>query len=92
MTPEADDHGPSVKDDEVYEAVREQGASKSKAAAIANAGARDSRESVGKRGGNAGSYQDWTVDELRSRAAELEIEGRSSMNKTDLIKALRDGT
>ncbi|CAN5467994.1 Rho termination factor N-terminal domain-containing protein [soil metagenome] len=91
MTPASDDHGPSVKDDEVYESVRAGGASKSKAAAIANASARDSRETVGKRGGKAGSYDDWTVDELHERAAELDIEGRSSMNKDDLIEALRDG-
>ena len=31
------DHGPSVKDDETYEALREDGASKQKAARIANA-------------------------------------------------------
>ncbi|MGB7448725.1 MAG: Rho termination factor N-terminal domain-containing protein [Ornithinimicrobium sp.] len=87
-----DGQGDSIKDREVYQAVRDEGASKAKAAAIANASARDSRESVGKRGGRAGSYEDWTVDELRRRAAELEIEGRSSMNKDDLIEALREGT
>lgn len=91
MTPARDDHGPSVNDDEVYEAVRAQGASKSKAAAIANASARDSRATVGKRGGKAGSYADWTVEELRGRAAELDIEGRSSMKKDELIEALRGG-
>jgi len=81
----------SIKDREVYEAVRDEGASKAKAAAIANASARDSRERVGKRGGQAGTYEDWTVDELRTRAAELDVEGRSRMNKDDLIQALRDG-
>jgi hypothetical protein len=35
----AKDHGPSVKDDEQYEALRRQGESKEKAARIANAGA-----------------------------------------------------
>jgi hypothetical protein len=83
---------PSIKDPEVYDALRDEGASKSKAAAIANASARDSRESVGHRGGKAGSYEDWTVDELRRRAAELEVHGRSTMTKDELIEALRDGT
>lgn len=31
------DHGPSIKDDDTYEALREGGASKEKAARIANA-------------------------------------------------------
>ncbi|MGB3827144.1 MAG: Rho termination factor N-terminal domain-containing protein [Ornithinimicrobium sp.] len=93
MTPkDTDDPGPSIKDPEVYEAVRDDGASKAKAAAIANAAARDSREKVGERGGNAGSYDDWTVEQLHQRAAELDIEGRSSMNKDELIQALRDGS
>lgn len=91
MSPADNDHGPSINDDEVYESLRDQGASKSKAAAIANASARDSRETVGERGGTAGSYEDWTVDELHQRANELDIEGRSSMNKDELIQALRDG-
>ena len=42
----AKDHGPSVKDDEQYEALRRQGESKEKAARIANAG---SRRSTGQR-------------------------------------------
>ena len=63
--------GPSVKDDEVYEAVRDQGGSKEKAARIANASANSSRSSVGEKGGKAGSYDDWTVDDLRKRAKEF---------------------
>lgn len=88
--PEKTPGGPSVKDGELYESLREDGASKEKAARIANAAANSSREEVGEKGGEAGSYEDWTVDELRERAAELEIEGRSTMNKADLIKALRE--
>lgn len=82
--------GPSVKDDELYEELRDDGASKEKAARIANAAANSSRSEVGRRGGEAGSYDDWTVDELRERARELEIEGRSSMDKDALIDALRN--
>lgn len=86
----SDQSSSSVKDEEVYDALREDGASKEKAARIANASANTSRSEVGRRGGEAGSYDDWTVDDLRQRARELNIEGRSSMNKNDLIEALRN--
>ena len=81
--------GPSVKDDDKYEALRREGNSKEKAARIANASAAEGEKAVGERGGKAGSYDDWSVDRLRSRAKELGIEGRSQMNKSELIDALR---
>lgn len=86
----SDQSSSSVKDEEVYDALREDGASKEKAARIANASANTSRSEVGRRGGEADSYDDWTVDDLHQRARELDIEGRSSMNKNDLIEALRN--
>lgn len=86
----SEDPGPSVKDPELYESLREDGASKEKSARIANAAANSSREEVGKKGGEAGSYEDWTVDELQKRARELGIEGRSKMNRDELIDALRN--
>jgi len=82
--------GPSVKDDERYEALRREGNSKEKSARIANASAAQGAGTVGRRGGKAGSYDDWTVDELRKRARELDVDGRSSMNKSELVHALRD--
>lgn len=85
-----EDPGPSVKDPELYEELRDDGASKEKAARIANAAANSSRSDVGRKGGESGSYDDWTVDELQDRARELEIEGRSKMNKDELIDALRN--
>jgi hypothetical protein len=78
--------GPSVKDPEQYEALRDQGASKEKAARIANT----DRKTAGKRGGKSGSYDDWSKDDLEKRAKEIGIEGRSKMNKGELIDALRN--
>lgn len=83
------DHGPSVKDDETYEALRADGASKEKAARIANARASDD-QSPSRKGGKAQPYEEWTRDALYERAQELEIEGRSKMDKDALITALRD--
>src|SRR6478752_6922441 len=88
--PAAKKPGPSVKDEELYEKLRDEGNSKQKSAAIANAAANTSRSEVGRRGGSSPSYDDWTVDDLRKRAAELDIEGRSTMTKGELIEALRD--
>ncbi|RPA06104.1 Rho termination factor N-terminal domain-containing protein [Gordonia sp. OPL2] len=84
------DPGPSVKDDELYEKLRDEGNSKEKSARIANAAANESRSEVGERGGSSGSYDDWTVDELQDRAKELDISGYSSMKKDELIDALRN--
>lgn len=80
---------PSIKDEEQYRALRRDGASKEKAARIANASANSSRREVGARGGRAAAYDDWTKDALYDRAKELDIDGRSSMTKSELIHALR---
>ncbi|WP_374999935.1 Rho termination factor N-terminal domain-containing protein [Aeromicrobium sp. CTD01-1L150] len=74
----------------MYEELRDEGASKEKAARISNAAARDSEKQVGHRGGKAGSYEDWTVDELKDRAKELDIEGYSDKTKDELIDMLRN--
>jgi Rho termination factor, N-terminal domain len=82
----AKDHGPSVKDDKQYEELRKKGESKEKAARIANTG----RSRAGRRGGRSGSYEDWSKQDLQRRAREIGIEGRSRMNKGELIDALRN--
>jgi Rho termination factor, N-terminal domain len=81
----ATSHGPQIKDTERYEALREEGASKEKAARIANTGRRE----AGKRGGKSAAYEDWTKDDLYRRAKEIGIEGRSGMSKGELIDAIR---
>jgi hypothetical protein len=82
--------GPSVKDDKVYEAVRDQGGSKEKAARIANASAARGRSSVGKKGGKSGAYDDWKVEDLRKRAKELGLSGYSGKKKSELVSMLRN--
>ncbi|HWC12975.1 MAG TPA: Rho termination factor N-terminal domain-containing protein [Actinomycetota bacterium] len=86
----AKDHGSSVKDDEQYEALRDEGMSKEKAARIANASANSSREEVGRRGGSSQEYEDWSKDDLYDKAKQVGIEGRSKMDKSELISALRN--
>lgn len=83
------DHGPSIKNDEVYESLREDGASKEKAARIANAQA-NTTQKPSKKGGKSDPYEEWSKDDLYERARELDIEGRSDMNKDELIEALRE--
>ncbi|GAB3561275.1 DUF7218 family protein [Spelaeicoccus albus] len=78
-----------LKKPQMYEDLREEGQSKEKAARISNASASEGKSKVGKRGGKAGSYEDWTVDELRGRAKELGLSGYSKLNKSDLMKKLR---
>ncbi|MBK0418605.1 Rho termination factor N-terminal domain-containing protein [Leucobacter sp. CSA1] len=81
---------PQLKDPELYESLREDGASEEKAARISNAAARDGRSKVGKRGGKAEDYEERTVPELRERAKELGLSGYSRLRKKELIDLLRN--
>lgn len=80
----------SIKDEKLYQDLRKQGDSKEKAARISNAAAAPGRSSVAKSGGKSGSYDDWTVPELKRRAKQLGMSGYSSLSKDKLIKKLRD--
>lgn len=79
----AKDHGPSIQDDEQYEALRDKGMSKEKAARIANS------DDAASAGGSSAPYEEWTKDDLYERAKEVGIDGRSDMSKDELISALR---
>ena len=82
----AKDHGSSIKDDEQYEALRDDGMSKEKAARIANS----DRHSTAQKGGSSPAYEEWTKDDLYEKAKDVGIDGRSDMSKDELIDALRN--
>ncbi len=74
----------TIKNEEQYEALREKGMSKEKAARIANT------PDAGKKGGKASKLEDRTKKELYYQAKKIGIEGRSKMNKEELIDAIRN--
>lgn len=84
------DHGPQIKDDATYEALRGKGMSKEKAARIANAKADPEREDPSRKGGRQKRYEEWTRETLLAHARDIGIPGRSSMKKQQLIDALRN--
>ncbi|QGY47667.1 Rho termination factor [Maribellus comscasis] len=75
---------PQVKNEEQYEALRDKGYSKQKAARIANT------PDSGTKGGSASKYEDRTKAELYKKAKQVGIAGRSKMSKKELIEALRN--
>ncbi|WP_102223352.1 DUF7218 family protein [Acidimangrovimonas sediminis] len=83
------DHGPAIKDDDLYETLRDKGYSEEKAARIANAKANPDMH-PSRKGGKQPPYEEWTKADLYARAQEIGIDGRSRMTKDALISALRD--
>ena len=73
-----------IKNEDQYEALRDEGASKEKAARIANS------SNSGKKGGKSDKYEERSKDDLYKKAKEVGIEGRSKMSKKELINALRN--
>ncbi len=72
-----------IKNEEQYEALRDKGMSKEKAARIANT------PNSGKKGGKSPKYEEWSKEDLYEQAQKVDIEGRSGMTKEELITALR---
>ena len=75
-----------IENQEQYDALRDKGMSKEKSARIANS---DSHL-TGKKGGSHKKYEKWTKKELYEKASEVDIDGRSKMNKAELIHSLRN--
>ncbi|MAN26178.1 MULTISPECIES: DUF7218 family protein [Mesonia] len=73
-----------IKNEEQYEALRDEGYSKEKSARIANT------PDSGKKGGKSKKYEERTKEELYQQAKKIGIEGRSNMKKDELIDALRN--
>ncbi|EHB58741.1 hypothetical protein MycrhDRAFT_1177 [Mycolicibacterium rhodesiae JS60] len=80
----------SIKNEKMYEDLRREGNSKEKAARISNAAAARGKSSVGRKGGKSGSYDDWTVPQLKKRAKELGMSGYSGLTKDKLVAKLRN--
>lgn len=80
----------SIKNEKMYEDLRKEGNSKQKSARIANAAAARGKTAVGKKGGKSGSYDDWSVTDLKKRAKEIGLSGYSKLSKDKLISKIRN--
>ena len=90
MAEKKNEDAPQLKDPDLYEELRDEGNSKEKAARISNAAANRGRSEVGRDGGKSPSYEEWTVEELKQRAKELDLQGYSDKKKDELVEMLRD--
>lgn len=68
----------SIKNEDQYKALREQGMGKEKAARIANT------PNSGEKGGKASPYEERTKQELYNQAKEIGIENYSTMTSRSL--------
>jgi len=80
----AKNHGNQIKNDAQYEALRREGASKEKAARIANS------PNASRRGGRASKLDERSKGELLEQAKNLGIIGRHKLRKQELIDAIRN--
>jgi hypothetical protein len=80
----------SIKNEEMYEELRKAGNSKQKSARISNAAAARGKSTVARKGGKSGSYDDWTVADLKKRAKQIGLSGYSNLTKAKLISKIRN--
>jgi Rho termination factor-like protein len=80
--------GAGVKDKALYKRLRNLGVSAKESARVANKGGKTSRAKTSQPGATR-SFAGLKVPELRRRAKKAGVKGRSTMNKKQLIKALR---
>lgn len=78
------EHGAQIKDDALYEELREKGESKENAARIANAHAAGTLDHRGT------ELEQRSKQDLYEEAKTIGIAGRSTMSKAALAKAIRD--
>ena len=98
MVPDAWTSKDERKYEHIRDSARERGATTERAKEIAARTVNRDRREEGRTpqrttsgtGNPNTSLEDRTVDELRNRAAELNIRGRSRMSKQQLVAAIRD--
>jgi len=73
-----------IKNESQFKALIDKGYSKEKSARIANT------PNAAEKGGKVSPYETWTKKELYAQAKVIGIDGRSQMNKKELINALRN--
>lgn len=78
------DHGKNIKNDEQYEALRNKGMSKEKAARISN------EPNASSKGGRSNKLEERNKKELLEQAKEIGIKGRHDMKKSELIDTIRN--
>jgi hypothetical protein len=78
-----------VKNKALYKRLRNLGVSVKESTRVANSSAKASRKKASQRSGATSSFANLKVPELRRRAKKAGIKSRSTMNKKQLIKALR---
>jgi hypothetical protein len=81
--------GTGVKNKALYKRLRNLGVSAKESLRVANTSAKTSRKKASQRGAAVSSYDNLKVPELQRRAKKAGIKGRSTMNKKQLVKALR---